>query len=111
MRQAGYLAAAGIYALDNNIDKLKDDHKRASEIGKILDTLSYVDEVYPVQTNIIIFKLNNKMKDTDFISKLNEKNIKAIIFGPQMIRFVTHLDFTNSMMEEVIKEIKRIDNK
>ena len=108
MRQAGYLAAAGIYALDNNVKRLKDDHKRARDMGDVLETLSFVDEVYPVQTNILIFKLNDNMKDTEFIARLNEKNIKATIFGPQTIRFVTHLDFTDSMMEEVIKTLKGI---
>jgi threonine aldolase len=106
MRQAGYLAAAGIYALDNNVKGLKEDHRRAREMGEVLEALPYVDEVYPVQTNILIFKLTDKMKDSDFISRLNEKNIKALIFGPQTIRFVTHLDFTDSMMEEVIKTLK-----
>jgi threonine aldolase len=108
MRQAGYLAAAGIYALDNNIALLKDDHRRAKEMGKVLETLSYVDEIFPVETNILIFKLNPKMKDSDFIKKINERNIKASIFDPQVIRFVTHLDFTDSMMEEVIKVLKTL---
>jgi threonine aldolase len=108
MRQAGYLAAAGIYALDNNIKLLKDDHKRAKEIGKVLETLSFVDEVYPVETNILIFILNSKIKDSDFIHKLSKRGIKASIFDPQMIRFVTHLDFTDSMMEEVIRILKSL---
>jgi threonine aldolase len=108
MRQAGYLAAAGIYALDNNLKGLKDDHRRARELGKVLETLPFVEEVYTVQTNILIFKLNNNMKDTDFISKLNEKNIKALVFGPQTIRFVTHLDFNDSMMDEVITALKSL---
>ena len=109
MRQGGYLAAAGIYALDNNIKGLKEDHRRAKEIGKVLEELPYVDEVFPVQTNILIFKLSDKMKDTDFIARLNEKSIKAIIFGPQTIRFVTHLDFNDSMMDEVIEALKSIN--
>ena len=108
MRQAGYLAAAGIYALDNNVGLLKDDHKRAKEIGKVLETLSYVDEIYPVETNILIFKLNSKMKDSDFINKLSERGIRATIFDPQLIRFVTHLDFTDSMMEEIIEVLKTL---
>jgi threonine aldolase len=108
MRQAGYLAAAGIYALDNNIKLLKEDHRRAKEISKVLETLSYVDEIFPVETNILIFKLNSKMKDSDFIHKLNKRGIKATIFDPQTIRFVTHLDFTDSMMEEVIKFLKTL---
>jgi threonine aldolase len=108
MRQAGYLAAAGIYALDNNVKRLKEDHRRARDMGEVLEALPYVDEVYPVQTNILIFVLNQKMKDTDFMARLNEKNIKATIFGPQTIRFVTHLDFTDAMMEEVISVVKGI---
>jgi threonine aldolase len=108
MRQAGYLAAAGIYALDNNIRLLKDDHRRAKEIGKVLETLAYVDELYPVETNILIFKLNSKMKDSDFINKLSARDIKAAIFDPQIIRFVTHIDFTDSMVEEVIKVLKTL---
>ena len=108
MRQAGFLAAAGIYALDNNIKLLKDDHKRAKEIGRVLETLSYIDEIYPVETNILIFKLNSKMKDSDFINKLRERDIKATIFDPQIIRFVTHLDFTDSMLEEVIGVLKNL---
>ncbi|MCL2154565.1 MAG: aminotransferase class I/II-fold pyridoxal phosphate-dependent enzyme [Leptospirales bacterium] len=108
MRQAGYLAAAGIYALDNNIELLKDDHSRAKEIGKVLETQAYVDEIYPVETNILIFKLNSKMKDSDFINKLSERGIKATIFDPQLIRFVTHIDFTDSMLEEVVKVLKTL---
>lgn len=108
MRQAGYLAAAGIYALDNNVKRLKEDHRRARAMGEVLEALPYVDEVYPVQTNILIFELNQKMKDTDFMARLNEKNIKATIFGPQTIRFVTHLDFNDAMMEEVISAVKGI---
>lgn len=108
MRQAGYLAAAGIYALDNNVKRLKDDHRRAKELGEVLAALPYVEQVYPVQTNIIIFKLNEKLKDSDFIARLEERNIKAGSFGPQTIRFVTHLDFTDSMMDEVIKILKAL---
>ncbi len=101
MRQAGFLAAAGIYALDNNISRLKEDHLRARQMGDFLLTLDYINEVYPVQTNIIIFKLNDKIKDTVFIETLNKNNIKALVFGPQTIRFVTHLDFTDEMLQKV----------
>lgn len=109
MRQAGYLAAAGIYALDNNIQGLKEDHRRARLMGKVLESVPYVEEVFQVQTNILIFRLNGKMKDTDFIRKLSEKNISASAFGPQTIRFVTHLDFTDSMMDEVISFLKTVN--
>ncbi len=109
MRQSGFLAAAGIYALDNHVVRLKEDHQRARLIGEELKKLSYVDEVYPAETNILIFKLNEKMNDKLFVSKLEERNIFAIIFSPQMIRFVTHLDFTDEMMNQVISALKSLE--
>jgi len=108
MRQAGYLAAAGIYALDNNIERLKDDHKRAKQLANIMKSLSYIDNVLPVDTNIIIFNLNEKLKPEDFVKKLADNNIKAVGFGKQAIRFVTHLDFTDDMLaktESVLKSL------
>jgi threonine aldolase len=55
MRQAGFLAAAGIYALDNHVERLREDHRRAKELERILSSLSYVDAVVPVQSNLIFF--------------------------------------------------------
>ena len=109
MRQSGFLAAAGIYALDNNVERLKEDHLRARLIGEELKKLSYVSEVFPVDTNILIFKLNDKMKDTNLINKLVEQDIYAVIFSPQTIRFVTHLDFTDEMMKKVIMTLKSFE--
>ena len=100
MRQAGYLAAAGIYALDHHVERLKEDHKRAKELESIISKLDYVDNVIPVYTNIVIFNLNKKIQPTSFIEKLAAKGIKATGFGKQAIRFVTHLDFTDEMLEE-----------
>ena len=106
MRQAGYLAAAGIYALDNNINRLTEDHKRAKEIEKCLNELFYIDTVNPVDTNIIFFRLSDKIKDSDFISYLNNKKIFVIGLGPQLIRIVTHLDFNDRMLEKLLIELK-----
>ena len=108
MRQAGYLAAAGIYALDNNILRLKEDHKRAKKLNTIIKELSYVDNVLPVETNIIIFNLDEKIKPENFIQKLAANDIKASGFGKQAIRFVTHLDFTDEMLEQVETTLKSI---
>ena len=94
-RQAGFLAAAGIYALDNNINRLRDDHARAREIGEIMQTLPEVEEVYAVDTNIVIFRLNDKILPSNYVQKLNEKGIKSSTFGKHLVRFVTHLDFTD----------------
>ena len=98
-RQAGYLAAAGIYALENNIERLKDDHKRAREIGKIMEGISEVEEIYPVDTNIVIFRINDKVSVADYVKKLSDKGIKASPFGKNLVRFVTHLDFTHEHLE------------
>lgn len=94
-RQAGFLAAAGIYALDNNVHRLTEDHARAREIGKIMAQRPEVEEVFDVDTNIVIFRLNDKILSTDYIRNLNEKGITAISFGKHLVRFVTHLDFTD----------------
>ena len=104
-RQAGYLAAAGIYALENNIDRLKEDHARAREIGKIMEGISEVEDIYPVDTNIVIFKLDDKILVSDYVQKLNEKGIKASPFGKHLVRFVTHLDFTDEHLGEFWKRI------
>jgi threonine aldolase len=108
MRQAGYLAAAGIYALDHNIYRLKEDHRRARLLGEALSKLPYVKEMLPVETNIVVFKLIQEINDQDFISKLKEKEILVTGFGPRTIRMVTHLDFTDEMMARVILELNKM---
>lgn len=108
MRQAGYLAAAGIYALDNNIIRLSDDHKKAKIIGQTLQSCNFVKEVLPIQTNIVVFKLIDEIKDIDFLEILKKKNILAIGFGPQTIRMVTHLDFTENMLDELLRIIESV---
>ncbi len=108
MRQVGYIAAAGIYALDHNISRLKEDHDRARYIGKLLETLPYVENVMPCETNILIFTLGKKYSEKEFLAKLKDKNIHSMSLAPQVIRFVTHLDFTDSMMmtvEDVLKSL------
>ena len=75
MRQAGFLAAAGIYSLDNNINRLAEDHKKAKDIELVLNSLSYVKKVEPVETNIIIFYVEDYLNADDFISSMSKKNI------------------------------------
>ena len=106
MRQVGILAAAGLYALENNVNRLADDHKRANQIAEVLTTCSFVKEVLPVETNILVFDLNDDVKQTDFIQQLKEKDILVVGFGPQRIRFVTHLDFDDAQMESLIGVLK-----
>lgn len=106
MRQAGFLAAAAIYALDNNVERLADDHKKAKEIGEVLQNCSYVKKVEPIETNIIIFYVNDDIDPMDFIKKMEEKGILLISMGEGKIRIVTHLDFTNEMHKTLLKELK-----
>jgi threonine aldolase len=98
-RQAGFLAAAGIYALDHHVERLREDHRRAKEAGKLISKLSYVKDIYPIETNIIIFELNDTITAIEFVQKMNEKGIKCIPFGKQLVRMVTHIDFTDNDLE------------
>ena len=106
MRQAGYLAAAGIFALDHQVDRLKNDNDRAKELGRFLDTLDYVITVHPVATNIVIFDIDDRLSVSLFLSFLSSKGISASQFGPQSIRFVTHLEITDEMIRETKKVLK-----
>ncbi len=108
MRQVGFLAAAAIYALDNHIDRLAEDHAKAKKIGEVLATCSYVKKVEHIETNIVIFNLNDTLNDTDFINQLKEKNILIVSMGNRKLRMVTHLNFTNQMLEKLIFELKAI---
>ncbi|MDX1666360.1 MAG: GntG family PLP-dependent aldolase [Saprospiraceae bacterium] len=109
MRQAGFLAAAGIYALDHQVDRLKQDNERARRLGACLEALPYVEEVRPVQTNIVIFDLKSPLTANQFIEKLKKENIWAAPFGPYTVRFVTHLDVSDEMIKKVIAVLREID--
>ncbi|MFI1771320.1 threonine aldolase family protein [Thalassobellus citreus] len=106
MRQVGYLAAAGLYALDNNIERLKEDHQRAKEIGEELSKLTMVKTVEPIETNIVIFELNDDIEEKYFIKKLADKNIHIIGMGGGKLRMVTHLDYTNVMHNQLLKTLQ-----
>lgn len=107
MRQAGFLAAAGMYALKNNVERLKEDHKKAKRLEAELKQLPYVESILPVYTNIVIFNLKkDKYTGESFEKKLAAENIKIAAFGKQTIRFVTHLDFTDEMLERTVNVLK-----
>ncbi|WBO82831.1 threonine aldolase family protein [Hymenobacter yonginensis] len=101
MRQAGYLAAAGLYALENNVERLQDDHRRARQLSDTLQTQPYVAEVLPVETNLVIFRLHDSMPAESFLAQLEAQGIRASSFGPQFIRFVTHLDIDDAMVARI----------
>lgn len=107
-RQAGYLAAAALYALENHIERLRDDHQRAKILGSALQKASFVKEVYPVFTNIVIFEVQENTSSQVITEKFAEKGIKVSPFSKTRIRMVTHLDFTDVMLEQTLEVIKAI---
>lgn len=108
MRQIGYLAAAGMVALDHHFERLKDDHDKAKDIGKALQNQSWIKKVEPIETNIVIFELNDDINETTFLNKLKEKQIYIIGMGSNKLRMVTHLDYTDAMHELFLKTIHSI---
>lgn len=109
MRQAGFLAQAGIYALDNNIERLKEDHQLAKDIGELLSKFNFIEKVIPVRTNIIIFHLDEDVNPQEFLEYLKSKNILAVHFGGQAIRFVTHLDLEGDIISEINKVLSEFN--
>ena len=109
MRQVGYLAAAGIYALDNHVDRLSEDHRRARLLGQTLESCSFVNKVEPIDTNIVIFNLEDDVDEAAFLKAMSDKNILMITMGQGKLRLVTHLDFTDDMLEVVLKELKELE--
>lgn len=108
MRQSGYLAAAGLYALDHQVSRLADDHRRAKEIGHLLATLDWVGKVEPIETNILIFSLRNGLNEQVFLNLLKERNIHISSMGQGKLRIVTHLDYKEVMHDYVLETLKRI---
>jgi len=109
MRQAGYLAAAGIYALDHHVDRLKIDNDRAKMLGEVLKSCHYVSDVRPVASNIVIFDVKPPYDGSSFVEKLSLKDIHAVPFGPQTVRFVTHLDLSEAMIERTIEVLQELN--
>ncbi len=109
MRQVGYLAAAGLYALDNNFERLAEDHKKAKEVGEVLSILSIIKKVEPIGTNIIIFELNPEVSEMTFVQKLADKNIHIIGMGGGKLRIVTHLDYTDVMHDRLLSILRNLD--
>ena len=105
MRQAGLLAAAGRFALKNNIERLTLDHKKAKHLANILQQQNFVEELIPVATNILIFKLKKEFSTEKFIQHFATNNIKIVSAGVQTIRLVMHLDVTDIDVMQIEKAI------
>jgi threonine aldolase len=105
MRQAGYLAAAGIYALDHHVERLEEDHAHARMLAHALEPLDWVAGIRPVETNIVIFDVHAPHTAASVIAFLAEQGVKASAFGPMTVRFVTHLEVDWAAIEYVIAQI------
>lgn len=105
MRQVGYLAAAGIFALQNNIDRLKTDHIHAKEIAEALLKKSFTGKMLPVETNIIIFEVKENYTAASLAEYLKAQDILVIPISPTQIRMVFHLDITEQMVKDTAKII------
>ncbi|WP_299129489.1 GntG family PLP-dependent aldolase [uncultured Winogradskyella sp.] len=108
MRQIGFMASAGLYALSHNLERLQDDHIRAKEIGEALIQLPQIKSVEPIETNIVIFELKDNYDDTAFQKTLKAKQIEIISMGSNKLRMVTHLDYTNEMHNYVLNTLKTL---
>lgn len=108
MRQAGFLAAAGIYALDNHVERLAEDHQRAKALEEVLLQKEIVEKVIPAESNIVIFKTKTESAGLAFLEKLKAKGILGIEMGDGLFRFVCHLDFDDKMLERAKKTILEI---
>ncbi|HEX3385109.1 MAG TPA: GntG family PLP-dependent aldolase [Mucilaginibacter sp.] len=101
MRQAGFLAAAGIYALDHHVERLKIDHAHAQLLADALNGQAWVENVLPADTNIVLF--DTVAPAQEIVKKLSAHGIKANATDTQTIRFVTHLDVHPEQIEYVVK--------
>jgi len=109
MRQAGFLAAAGIFALDKQVARLSEDHKKAKEIGKELEAISFVKKVAPIETNIIIFEIDEHYISSDgFMEKLLHLDIHMISMGQGKLRMVTHMDYTDVMHAYLLETLRSL---
>jgi len=102
MRQIGYIAAAAMYALDHNVERLTEDHRKASEIAQTLTNKSYVRKVEPTETNIVIFYLSEEVSEEKFINDLLQQGVHISNMGEGKLRIVTHLDYTEAMHQRLI---------
>jgi threonine aldolase len=105
-RQAGLLAAAGRYALDHHVARLTDDHARAAALGQAVAALPYVEQLWPVETNLVLFKLAAPHTRVQLLAHLKEHSVLAGGFGERMVRLVTHLDVSDDGVAKTIEALK-----
>ncbi len=105
MRQAGYLAAAGIFALENNINRLRDDHDNAKKIADALSKKGFVGEILPVETNIVIFEVLSPYTPETFSKVMEDHSISVMVISASQVRIVTHLDVSSEQVDKLVSII------
>ena len=108
MRQAGYLATACIFALDNNIERLQQDHTHAKQLADTLQQKDFVGEMLPVETNIVIFEVKGRYTAAELANAFRKNDILAIAISKTQVRMVTHLDISSTMINETIEVINHL---
>lgn len=108
MRQAGYIAAAGLYALEHQVARLQEDHNHAQILVTALREKDFVGEILPVETNIIIFEVKGRFTAPDLVTHLQRSNILAIAISPTQIRLVVHLDITPAKIQDTLNVLKAL---
>jgi threonine aldolase len=106
MRQAGYMAAAGVYALQHNISRLANDHLHAKQIAEVLMEKSHVGNIYPVETNIIIFEVKDEYTPITYCELMKKNNILCLPISSTHVRMVTHLDVSELMVKHVLDTLE-----
>ena len=105
MRQAGFIAAAGIFALEHNIERLAQDHAHAKMIAKVLLEKDFIGTILPVETNIVIFEVKGRYTAPALAAKLKEQGIFVIAISSTQVRVVVHLDISPVQVNQTIEVI------
>lgn len=108
MRQAGYLAAAGIYALENNVERLATDHAHARQIAAVLQEKDFIGNIMPVETNILIFEVKDRYTATSLTRTFASFDVHVIAISPTQVRMVLHLDISPAMVEKTCSILKEL---
>ena len=102
MRQAGILAAAGIYALENHINRLEEDHRRARILADSLEAIDLI--VSPPETNMVYVEVPDAIH---LAARLEMLDVRCIAVGPSTIRLVTHLDVDDRGIQSTTEAFRR----
>ena len=110
MRQVGIIAAAGIYAIENNFNRLIEDHRNAKALAQGLSKIPEISvDLESVQTNIVVIDIKESgMQVEEVLEKLKEKGVLAVPFGKTKIRCVTHLDVNRDDIYKALEVFKQI---